>query len=64
NKAKHFLHYHGGQLLVVIAVIATIPLLPLEDYVVEIDNMDDERSMERPGATNESHISLVRNGDT
>ena len=66
NKAKHFLHYHGGQLLVVIAVIATIPLLPLEEYVVETDT-DHERSMtqiERPGATNESHISLLRNGDT
>lgn len=67
NKAKHFLHYHGGQLLVVIAVIATIPLLPLEEYIAETD-MDHERSMTRiePGAsaTNESHISLLRNGDT
>ena len=66
NKAKHFLHYHGGQMLVVIAVIATIPLLPLEEYVAETDT-DDKRSMaqiERPGATNESHISLLRNGDT
>lgn len=46
-----------------------IPLLPLEEYVVEIDNniMDRERSMariERPGATNESHIPLLRDGDT
>ena len=64
STVKHFLHYHGGQLLIVIAVIATIPLLPLEEYVAETVSdceMTQTQNVIDPGTgtTDESHSSLL-----
>jgi hypothetical protein len=74
SKVKHFLYFHGGQLLLVIAVIATIPLLPLEEYVRVAETVLDHKSENHDqmescvsatnyGAINESHRPLLVNSE-